>query len=94
MFALGGDASERVRSSAKFLSKASWRVNPRSGTARPVRFRREAEKDWAPRERLAVARPELAFLKRQSLTLEFSFDCRIHRRFRNDDAELPPDVSQ
>jgi hypothetical protein len=65
-----------------------------SRTARPVRFRREPEEDWDPRERLAVARPELAFLKRQSLTLEFSFDCRIHRRFRKDETELPPDVSQ
>jgi hypothetical protein len=30
-------------------------------------------RDWDPRERLAVARPELTFLKRQSLTLGFSF---------------------
>jgi hypothetical protein len=37
---------------------------------------------------------EFAFLKRRSLTLEFSFDCRIHRRFRNGETELTPDVSQ
>ena len=95
MFALGGDASERVRSSAKFLSKASWRVNPRLqeprgpcglGASRRRIGTRASGSRWLVHE--------LAFLKRQSLTLEFSFDCRIHRRFRNDETELPPDVSQ
>ena len=50
--------------------QSELRVNPRSRTARPVRFRREAEEDWTRASGLRWLVHELAFLKRQSLATQ------------------------